>query len=646
MLKVHNQHSHRVAARQVIGTGARAVLEALADVVIQYDQQGRILWCNQLLGELMECSVDELVGKALPELGIDIPSLTAGQGSNREVEAVIHTTQGLRWFSWSDIEFRNADGSIERFSIARDITKSKLREAAFDLARERAEAENLDKSRLLATVSHEIRTPMNGVIGMAGLLASTQLTPEQQTYLDAIATSAEALVPLVGELLDFSRMEAGRLVLEPQRVALRGLIEGVVELLAIQAFDKQIGIGSHISPEVPEAIEIDPGRLRQILLNLLGNALKFTDCGGVLVTASCPQADQLVLSVVDTGPGMDTKTILRLFQDFEQADDHRNRPDHGVGLGLAITKRLVEAMGGEIFVKSTSGAGASFTIHLPIGLETSLEASDAFAGLAVLIVTPWIMEGEALAMAVEARGGTALVLRDLAGVIVLLEGGMKKYDVLVADASLESDDRQMLSQLRNYGLVVGRALTLIAPTDRLRLQNLRAEGYDAFIARPPRGNTVLRLLNGELPNSPMQPTTAKAGRKFAHSDHQLRILLAEDNKINVLLTEKALTNAGYTVTTVGSGLQAVDALIHKHSAYDLAIIDLNLPEIGGLEVIKRIRAHEADNSLPLMPIQVLSADGQKKTRQLALEYGASAFAAKPIDLRLLLPLLARISRSD
>jgi len=645
MSEPHEKQLHQqIAVSKHQGTDVRAMLEMLADVIIQYGGDGRIIWCNQQLCSLMECEAEELIGKALPELGIDIPALAGRGWKGNRAEGVVHTAQGLRWFAWSEVDLHDDEGGTSHFAVARDITQSKQREAALVHAGERAEQASLAKSRLLATVSHEIRTPMSGVIGMAGLLSFTPLTQEQQTYIQAISTSAESLMTLVNELLDFSRIEAGRLVLEPQRVHIRELIEGVIELLAVKAFEKNLGIGSHIAPDVPETFMVDPGRLRQILLNLVGNALKITESGGVLVTAHCFQGDEIVVTVEDTGPGMDQNTVARLFTEFEQAKDRRSRPDEGAGLGLAITRRLVVAMGGEVDVKTAPRQGASFMVRLPIsGAEQSVEKADTFAGLDVAILTPRTIEGKALAMAVQARGGQACILDSEAAALAAIEEGQANFDFLVADASLEAENEQMLSRLRAKGLVATRALTLIAPTDRSRLTSLRATGYDAFIARPPRGRTVMRLLSGDLPSSPMQPSMLKTRLRTRETGHKFKVLLAEDNKINALLTQKALHSAGCTVTTVDTGADAVDAFTGDHREHNLAIIDLNLPDFSGLSVIQRIRAHESELSLPPVPILVLSADGQQKSRHDALEHGANAFAQKPLDPALLVSLLAKFS---
>lgn len=340
----------------------RSALGALGDVVIQYDHDGRILWCNPQLCFLLECAASDLKGKLLPELGIDIPVGPGSPAEDGPPESVVHTGQGVRWFSWREVELEDEYGGRSRFALARDITHIKQREAALIEAREQAEQSSLAKSRLLATASHELRTPMNGVIGMAGLLAFTPLTPEQQTYVQAIRTSAESLLKLVNELLDLSRIEAGRLVLEPQRVSVRELIESVVELLAANAFEKDIAVASHIAPDVPDSFTVDPWRLRQVLFNLVGNAIKFTPKGGRVEIAAEAADGGVAIRVSDTGPGIESKDIPHLFDPYWQAARHERA---GAGLGLSIVKGIATAHSGRVHVESKVGKGSTFTLEFP-----------------------------------------------------------------------------------------------------------------------------------------------------------------------------------------------------------------------------------------------------------------------------------------
>ncbi|WP_274423638.1 response regulator [Chelativorans sp. YIM 93263] len=620
-----------------------ALHDALGDLVLHRDREGRILYANRVFCELMETTQDELVGETLPQLGIEIdhvPDSRFTEGDALEFKDVsIAGKGGLRWFSWTEFLMPERDGeAATRWSIAREITGRKRTETALVNARERAEQASIAKSRFLATVSHEIRTPMNGIMGMATLLADTRLSDEQRTYVGAISTSASALLALIEDLLDYSKIEAGRLELELQAVSVRELVENIVELMAARAFTKNIGLGCHIAPDVPETITTDPGRLRQIMLNLVGNAIKFTDEGGVLVmvrNAEIKGEPAVAFKVVDTGPGLDQSAIARIFQEFEQADTSSTRRHGGTGLGLAISRRLASALGGEISVESAPGEGAAFSITTPAGeTEGASEAPLALKGWDVAIITPHAVEGEALAMTVREHGGKARIFDSEKSAAALLRRRKNGFDALLVDASLENDRGDLLKNLRRQGLSAAQALTLIAPTDRGRLTTFRANGYGIFLARPVRGRTLLRmLLNDRLsPPERAKPETRPAKKGSAPAEAAgMRVLVAEDNEINAMLARAALTRAGYRVRVVPDGRAAVDALTHPVREHDIVLMDLHMPVMDGLDAISNIRRYEEEIGLPPIPILVLSADGQEKTRHSVLSHGASGFIAKPLD---------------
>ncbi|WP_011582989.1 PAS domain-containing hybrid sensor histidine kinase/response regulator [Chelativorans sp. BNC1] len=632
----------RVSQMQEAEQRFYGLLETLGDLVINRDGEGRILYANRIFGELMECEPQDLFGKTLHQLGVDITPPSAGIFPEEErlssTDVAIHTRNGLRWFSWTEISRREGESSsVSHWAIARDITARKRAETALVNARERAEQASIAKSRFLATVSHEIRTPMNGIIGMATLLSDTRLSSEQRTYVAAISTSASALLALIEDLLDYSKIEAGRLELEPQRMAARELIESVIELMAVRAFTKKIGLGCHIAPTVPDTILADPGRLRQILLNLLGNAIKFTDEGGVLMTVTTTIHDgapKLAFRVDDTGPGIEKDSLSRIFQEFEQADTSSTRKHGGAGLGLAITRRLIDAMEGTVTVDSAPGEGATFTVYIPlVGAEGSAaETSLALKGFDVAILTPHAVEGEALAMTVRAHGGKARVFEGEKSALSLLRRRKSGFDAVIIDASLENDNGDLLRRLCRNGLRVHQALTLIAPTDRGRLNKFRTNGYNAFIARPARDRTLLRLLLNPQTAENVAPIGEATARTKATNDGRgLKVLLAEDNEINAMLARATLSKAGHSVAVVSNGRAAVDVLTHPARDFDIVLMDLHMPIMDGLDAIIQIRRYEEDTGLAPIPILVLSADGQEKTRQNALAQGATGFITKPLE---------------
>lgn len=305
----------------------RGLIDALGDLVVHRDREGRIVYANKVFADLLGLDKSEISGRMLAELGVEIGLVPDAAFASGEclssTDVAIRTPGGTRWFSWIELSVRDKESeAVSHRAIARDITARKRAEAALIHARERAEHASQAKSRFLATVSHEIRTPMNGIMGMAKLLADTELSPEQRTYVGAVSTSASALLALIEDLLDYSKIEADRFEPEPQPMSPRELADNVVELLATRAFAKGIGLGCHVAPEVPQMITADPGRIRQVLLNLIGNAIKFTESGGVLVTVTCftgESSDMLRFAVTDTGAGLCEADLERIFDDNSQS---------------------------------------------------------------------------------------------------------------------------------------------------------------------------------------------------------------------------------------------------------------------------------------------------------------------------------------
>ena len=619
------------------------LIDALGDIVVHRDRDGAIVYVNSILAAILACEPQELVGRKLSELGIEVgivpDSAFSGGECLSSTDVEIYTGAGTRWFSWIELSVRDKQsGSVSHRAIARDITARKHAEKALIAARERAETANLAKSRFLATVSHEIRTPMNGIMGMAKLLADTPLTPEQRTYVGAVSTSATALLALIEDLLDYSRIEAGRFELELQQISVREIVQNVVELLATRAFGKNIGLGCYIAPDVPEMIESDPGRLRQVLLNIVGNAVKFTDAGGVLVSVCVERDDNarsLRIAVKDTGPGLDDRDKARIFEEFEQADGTSTRQHGGTGLGLAISRRIVVAMNGAIAVESRVGEGSEFVICLPLAGASDMPVATAHALAArrALILSTNGMEAEALARTIAAYGGRAAIAASVKELSQASQPFAEGFDVVLVDAVLEKADGRLLRQLRKLGLGDAEAITLIAPTDRGQLAEYRASGYSSFLARPVRGDTLLRmLLTGPLKAGGLAQQASIPSRQRQPSSEGMRVLVAEDNDINALLARSVLKKAGHKVELVRDGKAAVETLTSAGAQrFDVVLMDLHMPVMDGLDAIAHIRRHEEAEGMPPVPILVLSADGQEATRHGVLAHGATGFLAKPVD---------------
>ncbi len=629
----------------------RGLIDALGDLVVHRDREGRIVYTNKVFADLVGMDPRDLAGRTLSELGVDIGVVPDAAFSNGEclssTDVGIRSHGVVRWFSWIEQSVRDTDtDAVSHRAIAREITARKRAETALINARERAEFASQAKSRFLAAVSHEIRTPMNGIMGMAKLLLDTELSPEQRTYVGAVSTSASALLALIEDLLDYSKIEAGRFDPEPQPMSPREIADNVVELLASRAFGKGIGLGCHVAPNVPQMITADPGRVRQILLNLIGNAIKFTDAGGVMLKVERigeHDPGRIRFTVTDTGPGLRSDDTDRIFEEFEQADGTSTRSHGGAGLGLAISKRLVTSMGGTIGVNSTPGEGSQFWFDLPaVGATEDASASNgALAAHRVVILSRNTTEAAAIAETIRAQGGRADIAVTAEQAASFAEG----CNALLVDAAMEEKDGRVLSKLRERGFAASEAVTLIAPTDRGQLGELRASGYSTFLARPVRGDTLLRVLLSK--NAGVQGEThAEGARTEARSsaEHHLNglaVLIAEDNDINAMLARAALVKAGHRVDVVNNGRAAVEAVTgaSRRRRYDVVLMDMHMPVMDGLDAISAIRRYEEQSGLPAVPILVLSADSQEKTRHAVLAHGASGFVTKPLDPDILIDLV-------
>ena len=590
------------------------LFDQLGDLVVVFDARRNIADANLNFCTAVGLGLDEIIGKPLGSLGIEI---------NRARTSPTSTPQEVningRWYSW--IELRSPAAKFEKpmfRAVARDIHQHKEGERLLVEARQRAEAANEAKSQFLATVSHEIRTPLNGISGMNRLLADTPLTSEQKTYVDAVTTSGQALVTLIEDLLDFSKIEAGRIDLRPESIAVRPFAESLVELIAARAHPKGVGVGLWVAEDVQDNLIVDPGRLRQALLNLLGNAVKFTDAGGVSMEITRTKGI-LRFTVLDNGPGIDAADHERIFGEFEQADAGKTRRHGGAGLGLAITRRIVSAMGGTIGVESRLGEGAAFTIELPDFTEPANVVAKPLAGMNCAIVMASGLEATALSRMLTGLG--AMVRMQPAKPV----GSHAGCDVLLMDVRACRD-------LEEAGIDVpqaGRRIILIEPGERGVMSEFLAKGFETWLVRPVRQKTLMRALAGSI--LPESAVSLAPRTKLTMVNRRLSVLVAEDNEINALLVRSALTRAGHSVTVVGDGKSAVDHILSGDFGHDIVLMDLHMPVMDGLAAIAAIRSGEDERGLKPVPVLALTADGQSEVEKHVRSVGGNGFLVKPID---------------
>lgn len=632
-----------------------AVLDHVDDGIATLDVLGRVCTVNPALVKLLGVSKEKLGGSRLAQFLVPDEQSDALPGWDQLADGGLHECQVLLSNGKpSPVELlaRRMDGvGDERFTVViRGIAQRKRHELQLRAAMEEAQAATEAKGNFLATMSHEIRTPMNGVMGMTQILLDTDLTDEQRETAEIIFSSGEALLTLINDILDFSKIEAGKLQLENIPFDFRTAIREVMELLAASARRKSLDLYVDYPEGQPHAFLGDVGRFRQILLNLVSNAIKFTDAGHVIVSVGCIETNTLDstlrVSVKDTGVGIPPAVQARLFESFTQADASTTRKFGGTGLGLAICKQLVELMGGTIGVDSIEGDGAEFWFEFTlVNTELEPEAGQArkemLAGKRILAVddNPVGLKivarmAASLQMQVEAITDPFAVLPTLSVAheqgrgfdIVALDYNMPGMDGLTVATSIRGDDR-----LADTKLVLLTSSDLSPPS-----------GLDGYALKPIMQEGFMRLIANALFGEQREHATDQ-GQDIAQTGRNLRVLLAEDNPVNQRVAVKMLERLGCRVDVAADGKEAVD--MWEQFAYAMIFMDCQMPELDGLGATREIRRRESQRKLIATPIIAMTANAMAKDEEDCLAAGMDDYASKPIKMSTLAAMVQKWDKS-
>jgi two-component system sensor histidine kinase/response regulator len=661
---VYRERRHAEARLAYERNLLRTLIDNMPDCIYVKDRESRFLAANSGVARLMGVSSpDELLGKTDFEF---FPPDLAQRYRNDEVEVIENghpvinreeptcTPEGeQRWLLTTKVPVRDRRGAVVAVvGMGRDITVRKAAEAALLEAKQAAEQANRSKSEFLANMSHEIRTPMNGILGMTELALDTDLTVEQRECLTAVKSSAESLLTIINDILDFSKIEANRLQLDIIQFRLRDSIEETARILAPNAFEKGLELICDVSPGVPEVVVGDPTRLRQVVVNLVGNAIKFTPRGEVSLSVCAESQDGenvlLHFTVADTGIGIPKEKQQKIFEAFAQADTSTTRKYGGTGLGLTISARLTEMMGGKIWLESDVGRGSRFhfTARLGIGADVAEPApvTPDLHGLAVLVVDDNSTNREFLYALLSRWNMRPLAVEGAEAALAALARARDTGDpfrLVLTDCHMPVTDGFALAErIKSNPQFAGVDILMLTSAgqrgDALRCRRIGIGGY----LTKPISQAELRLaiesaLAGRQPDEP--PVTKHSLRE---SRRRLRVLVAEDNAVNQRVAARMLERAGHTVIIANNGRDAL-ALLEKQRI-DVVLMDVQMPEMDGVEATAILREREKDTGTHL-PIIALTAHAMKGDREHCLSAGMDGYVAKPLRSRELLDAIEAVS---
>jgi two-component system sensor histidine kinase/response regulator len=630
----------------------KAVLASTLDPMVTIDSFGTILGVSDSIEQVFQWTPADLIGHNIQVLMPEKYRARHSAGLDRYRQThqtgIVGRTlelEGLRKdgtvfpieLSISRVE--QADPDLALFvGIMRDITERKRAQDALEEAKAAAESANVAKSDFLAHMSHEIRTPLNGISGMIELLSSSELSESQERYCRLARSSAELLTTVINDILDFSKIEAGKLDIVSSEFDLHETVEDVAAMLAHRASHKALEFACHIVEGVPRTVRGDVDRVRQILLNLVNNAIKFTERGSVVIRLTAAAPGRVRFSVADTGIGVPPERFARLFRAFSQADASTTRVYGGTGLGLVISKQLTELMGGTIGAESEPGRGSTFWFDLPLPQVVAPDAARPALDprlVRVLVVDDSPVHREVLSQQVESWGMRASAAPDARTAMEVLAAASQgdPFRVAIVDSDLAGESGLDLAQTVKACTDISETVLMILlsveadiPRDRLR-----AMGFAGQLTRPVKQSQLFNAIM-EAISTTHDPAPASRPGGSVPLDVSLsgrRILVAEDNEINRIVVTEILRKFGFECEVAADGIKALDAV--RSGSYDLVVMDCQMPGMDGFEATQAIRALEAQEKRPRLPILALTANAMKGDQERCLAAGMDAYATKPLN---------------
>ncbi len=658
---VEGRVEERTAALRRAEEKYRAIFENAAEGIFQSSPEGRLLNVNPAFARIFGFSSKEEALATLNDVAHQLyvepgrretlNGMLAARGEARAFESQMYRRDGsVIWVSENVRAVTDAAGRVLYYEGALDdSTARKQAEDERHRLVQAAQSASRAKSEFLANMSHEIRTPMNGIVGMTELALDTDLSPEQREYLETVRSSADSLLSVLNDVLDFSKVEAGKLDLDPIPFSLSDCLSETMKSLAVRAHQKNLELVCDLDADVPDAVIADASRIRQVLINLTGNAVKFTDQGEVVLRVSCDQRTQsdclLHFRVSDTGIGIPQEQQAHIFEAFMQADSSTTRKYGGTGLGLAISSRLVDMMGGRVWVESEPGRGSTFHFTMRLGIQATpaerpgAQPSPALRGISALVVDDNLTNLRVLRQMLTKWGVRVQTTESGRAALLAMKQAVSQglpFDLVLLDCHMPEMDGFVLAEniKKNPELAGATMMMLTSAGYRGDAARCRDLGIAAYMLKPIHQENLRKALESVLANLPRQTAAPLVTRHTLRESGALRrILLVEDNKVNQLVATRMLERAGYTVRVAGDGLQAIEAL--RDGSFDLILMDVQMPVMGGFEATAAIREQEKSTG-GRTPIVAMTAHAMKGDRERCAQAGMDGYVSKPVKAQELL----------